>query len=273
MESARRSSYPLAVPAVASRDVERLLRFVSEAEDLGGEEPFTSEFLVELGRIVEADWIGYNELDCVRRKVHVFALRPGDDPDGELDGPTWQLLRDHHPVCRAHERGDFRTLKVSDFLTRRELHRSQLYNDWFRPAQVEHEIELALPSPQWHTRTFILDRRGKASADFSERDRLVLDLLKPHLTRLSERASARKRAAEEDDAARLTPREREVLTWVARGKTNPQIAELLWLSPATVRKHLENIYGKLGVGTRAAAVARFLGLADGQEPGTASAKR
>ena len=70
----------------------------------------------------------------------------------------------------------------------------------------------------------------------------------------------------------LTAREREVLSWVAKGKTNPQIAELLWLSPATVRKHLENVYGKLGVSTRTAAVARFLGLADGQQPDAASVR-
>jgi DNA-binding CsgD family transcriptional regulator len=60
----------------------------------------------------------------------------------------------------------------------------------------------------------------------------------------------------------LTAREQEVLTWVARGKTNAQIAELLWLAPSTVRKHLENVYGKLGVTTRTAAAARFLGIID-----------
>ena len=45
-------------------------------------------------------------------------------------------------------------------------------------------------------------------------------------------------------------------------KTNAEIAELLWLAPSTVRKHLENVYAKLGVSTRTAAVARFLGLID-----------
>ena len=60
----------------------------------------------------------------------------------------------------------------------------------------------------------------------------------------------------------LTAREREVMTWVARGKTNPQIAEVLWVAPSTVRKHLENIYAKLGVNTRTAAVASFLGVLD-----------
>ena len=65
---------------------------------------------------------------------------------------------------------------------------------------------------------------------------------------------------ERHDDVQLTVREREVLAWVARGKTNAEIAELLWLAPSTVRKHLENVYAKLGVRTRTAAVARFLGL-------------
>lgn len=60
----------------------------------------------------------------------------------------------------------------------------------------------------------------------------------------------------------LTPREREILAWVARGNTNPEIARILWVSPSTVRKHLENVYSKLGVRTRTAAVTRSLGLLD-----------
>ena len=67
---------------------------------------------------------------------------------------------------------------------------------------------------------------------------------------------------EKRDAVGLTAREREVLAWVARGKTNSEIARLLWLAPSTVAKHLENIYAKLGVKTRTAAVARFLGPID-----------
>ena len=54
---------------------------------------------------------------------------------------------------------------------------------------------------------------------------------------------------------RLTPREREILDLVADGKTNAEIAESLWVSRGTVRKHLDNVYAKLGVHTRTAAAA------------------
>lgn len=53
----------------------------------------------------------------------------------------------------------------------------------------------------------------------------------------------------------LTPRELEVLAWIARGKTNRDIADILGMSPRTVNKHLEHIFVKLGVETRAAAAA------------------
>jgi DNA-binding response OmpR family regulator len=57
------------------------------------------------------------------------------------------------------------------------------------------------------------------------------------------------------DLAALTPRETEVLSWLAKGKTNRDIAEILGLSHRTVNKHLEHIFEKLGVETRAAAAA------------------
>jgi DNA-binding NarL/FixJ family response regulator len=53
----------------------------------------------------------------------------------------------------------------------------------------------------------------------------------------------------------LTARESEVLVWIARGKSNRDIAEILQCSPRTVNKHLEQIYSKLGVENRTAAAA------------------
>jgi RNA polymerase sigma factor (sigma-70 family) len=58
-----------------------------------------------------------------------------------------------------------------------------------------------------------------------------------------------------NEASRLSPRQREILELVAAGKTNAEIARVLWISPGTVRKHLENAYERLGVHTRTGAVA------------------
>jgi DNA-binding CsgD family transcriptional regulator len=59
----------------------------------------------------------------------------------------------------------------------------------------------------------------------------------------------------EEQIATLTDREREIVDLLAAGRSNADIAERLTIAPTTVRKHLENIYAKLGVGSRTAAVA------------------
>lgn len=53
----------------------------------------------------------------------------------------------------------------------------------------------------------------------------------------------------------LTPREAEVMAWVAQGKSNSDIATILVSSPRTVAKHIEHVFGKLNVESRTAAVA------------------
>lgn len=54
----------------------------------------------------------------------------------------------------------------------------------------------------------------------------------------------------------LTPRETEILFWIAQGKTSPEIAIILTTAPATVKRHVHHILGKLGVETRLAAALR-----------------
>ncbi len=65
----------------------------------------------------------------------------------------------------------------------------------------------------------------------------------------------------------LTLRESEVLYWVAKGKTNRDIGDILGSSPATVKKHLERVYEKLGVETRTAAAAVALQRVRALNPG------
>ncbi len=76
------------------------------------------------------------------------------------------------------------------------------------------------------------------------RDELLFRLERPDTRRHDEILAAR---------FGLTAREAEVLLWIARGKANRDIAEILSLSPRTVNKHLETIFAKLGVENRASA--------------------
>jgi DNA-binding NarL/FixJ family response regulator len=91
----------------------------------------------------------------------------------------------------------------------------------------------------------------------------VLGVLLPHLTQFHKQAAARRRASLPLTRAseKLTPREREILELVAEGRTNTEISALLWISPGTVRKHLENAFKKLEVHTRTAAAAAVFSAA------------
>lgn len=87
--------------------------------------------------------------------------------------------------------------------------------------------------------------------DFSERDRALLTLIRPHLHQAYLDAERRR-----FPGPGLTPRQTGLLRLVAEGHTNLQIARRLDIAEGTVRTHLENIYERLGVSSRTAAVLR-----------------
>jgi DNA-binding NarL/FixJ family response regulator len=63
----------------------------------------------------------------------------------------------------------------------------------------------------------------------------------------------------------LTPRPAETLLWLAQGKTNSDIATILGISESTVKKHVQEIFEKLGVETRGAATVRALEVLNSRE--------
>jgi DNA-binding NarL/FixJ family response regulator len=63
-------------------------------------------------------------------------------------------------------------------------------------------------------------------------------------------------------ATGLTEREQDVMTLIARGRANREIADELYLSEKTVKNHINNIYAKLGVSTRSEAMAKWLGTSE-----------
>lgn len=126
-----------------------------------------------------------------------------------------------------------------------------MYADIYRPVGVEHEMMVCLDAGAPQRTVRLLFERGPGS-DFSERDVAVLTLLRPHLQAAYVTAEQRRRGL-----LPLTQRQRLILHFVAAGYTNRQIARRLGVSEATVRKHLENIYVRLEVTNRTAAVARL----------------
>jgi DNA-binding response OmpR family regulator/DNA-binding CsgD family transcriptional regulator len=128
-------------------------------------------------------------------------------------------------------------------------------------ADTEEEFVLPDPIPQWLDQA----QQGKAGskaaamASFPGNEQLRLQYMgklgpNEFLLRLAKDAGA-DTPAEFSSELGLTTREGEVLSWLSKGKTNRDIAQILGLSPRTVDKHLEQIYSKLGVENRTAAAA------------------
>jgi DNA-binding CsgD family transcriptional regulator len=237
-------------------DLAGTLDFLREAGDLDGTEPFPSEVLRRLAALVRCERMSYAEIDRERSALTVFTATD-PDADGPPEEAYWATL-DEHPIRRHRTlTGELGAFKIYDFVNPSRLRRTQFYADFLRPWNTGGFLmSVCLPAPTGRTRTFNLERR---SVDFGERERTLLDLLQPHLGQLGRAAEVRRRARATVPIAGdgvLTERETEVLHHVAEGMRNREIAQALWIAPGTVRKHLENIYAKLGVHSRAAAAAR-----------------
>ena len=129
-------------------------------------------------------------------------------------------------------------------------------------AEIADQILRQLrPVPQWLEQAQKGNAGSKAAgmAAFPGNEQLRLQYMgklgpNEFLLRLAKDSGA-DAPAEFSSELGLTAREGEVLSWLSKGKTNRDIAQILGLSPRTVDKHLEQIYSKLGVENRTAAAA------------------
>jgi DNA-binding CsgD family transcriptional regulator len=335
------------MPQLPARDLHAALAFVDEAHSFTDLDSFRTGILPGLEKLVPCDLVGYNEVYPGGEKSLVITH---PDPPLEIAGEALSRLAHQHPLIAVQANGDDRTYKISDFLSRREFHSLELYDELYRLLDAEDQIAFGLPGPMVIGIAMNRDRRS-----FGERDRTLLDLLRPHLARaharlrereqldqlieilehgLQERDTAvlalgpdgsiaaasgaaldllgsyfgpsqgatlpprlaewlanapapgplplriegsrglltvrasdgdsgtilvlEERCAASAETLRslgLTRRQSEVLHLLARGSSTQQIATDLFISPQTVRKHVEHIYERLGVHSRAAAVA------------------
>lgn len=289
------------------------------------------------------------------------------DPDDPYLPWMWETFLTHlheHPVIKHYRAtGDLGANKISDFVSTREWRRTELYQRLYRPLGYEDQMGVCLAPPGREFYSVVLSR-GRRS--FSERDRGLLTLLRPHFAQAHANALAFERLQRENDRRQeatnwltqsailldelgrvlhcpprarlwlrryfgenfqrnllparldawvrrqlfnrglpakpafplireregsrlilrlraapeenrfaiiaeelsapapstlrtlgLTRRQLEILLEVEKGKSNDEIAAALFISPLTVRKHLENIFDALGVTNRTAAVSRL----------------
>ncbi len=343
-----------------ARDLQRLLAFLQgiyAEHDLDG---LVERLLHGLPKLIPCDNAVYNEANLLRRRV-VWREAPAISPALPGAREIFEAHMSEHPLV-AQKDWDGRAVRMSDFLTRPRFHDLGLYQEFFRRLGLEHQLSIRLPA---EAPLMVVVNVNRSRSDFSRRDRVLMELLRPHLVQAYRNAEGvtelrrglalldrgvdglgrglvmlsadgriryASRHAEQwmeryfpgrrpgpdrlpeavadwlahqeatlragDDAPRpreplvvqgrgarlvvrlvseagrsllvleeqprqisrraleahgLTRRETEVLAWVAEGKTNPEIAAILGLSPRTVGNHLARIFARLGVETRTAA--------------------
>lgn len=349
------------------RDIEVFLSFVRATYGHLDLKSFATQVVSTLPSVIPADLVLYSEVNP-RKRTATWVMEPIPPRVSELT-PAFERYVRERP--RVHPHGQSRggeALRISDFLARSRFQKLRFYDRVHRMIGAEHRMTTELPTTPPLEIGIYLSRSGE---DFSERDRLLLDMLRPHLAQAHRNAEAAtemrtyldsaQHAVEELDrgvivltpgcrvrwctnrarrlateyfgpfgpASRLpeelrrwaehqrsllsangavpplpepliaerlgqrlvvrfvadaeenryllllekqtlpfsagtlrslglTRREAEILLWIARGKTNTEVAELLYISPRTVKKHLEHIYQKLGVERRTEAVSRAL---------------
>jgi DNA-binding CsgD family transcriptional regulator len=246
-------------PVTASeRDLRTLAGIVSDDRTDLPPEGLPASLLSELTDQIRCDSVSFFGMDSDRQETWFMQEVPADDNPGDeaLDGAYWEL----HWACECsypERSGDLRSIiKVADFYSARQWHSTGMYTDYYRPQGAEHDLMLCLPAARGPGRhgprqtVRLLFVRGPGP-DFTERDRALLTLLRPHLYQAYLDAERRRHPT-----PRLTPRQWELMNLIAVGHTNTQIARRLGLSEGTVRTHLQNIYGRLQVSSRTAAVTR-----------------
>lgn len=251
--------------------LETLRRAVGLADSLAElEDPadFSGIVLPSLAALVGCDVITYNEIGPALGQT-----RYADYPAGALDPTTQPAFAAHvheHPLVNHYRAtGSGEPVMISDFLTQQRFHRLGLYAEFFRSIPVEHQVAISLPAPGQEVIGVAMSR---ARHDFCDEDRALLSVLRAPLMVALLRARRRRQAGQVHDAvacselAGLTEREVKILRLVADGRTNVSIAHALEVSPRTVAKHLEHIYRKFRVSSRAAAVSRMTMPAGSMKP-------
>jgi DNA-binding CsgD family transcriptional regulator len=249
----------------SERDLRALAAIVSQDRpDLPAAEGLQPSLLADLMGQIRCDVIGFTGFDSGRQETWSAQFMPdGGTAAVEIPAPVnWEHYW-HCQSCSYPDRaGDLRSIvKIADFYSDRQWHSIGTRCGISRPLGFDHALMLTLPAtipaPGRTMRLFFFRGHGP---DFSERDRALLTLLRPHVHQAFLDAERRRHAV-----PRLTPRQWELLRLLAAGLTNTQIARRLGVSEGTVRTHLENIYERLNVSSRTAAVTRAFpdGVASG----------
>lgn len=234
-------------------DLRRVLDVVSPEAVASEVGEMPQQVLRGLAELIPSTGVSFAVWDEKSREVltcHRVCLT--DDP-GWDDGMA-ELFWGGYDECKAVSGlaglGEAAQVNVwQDYYSHRQFAGTAMYA-LYRRQGTYHRMMIRLRRRRGLERRLQITRE-RGDLGFTERDKMLMRLLRPHLSAIRDRIES-----DRDGAARLTARQRELLRLVAEGLTNRQIGRELGLSEGTVRKHLENVYARLGVQNRVQAIAQ-----------------
>jgi len=230
---------------LGARDLQRVLD-ASQALALDtGPGDFVGSAAAVLDSLIGGDLVGFNDLDVTRASVGVSFPLEREQPAPWPNSPS-EALQDHPILIHFLSTRDPTPCRVSDVTTQRRWLSSGAYECFFRPNGQRFLLAVPVEHTGLRGAGYTISR---SSSNFSERDVQVVSAFQAALTLHHRRNEVAPTAG-----SPLTPREHEIVLLLAKGLTARAIARRADISPGTVRKHLQNVYKKLGVSDRLAAV-------------------
>lgn len=221
----------------------------------------TSEVMRLLLGIVSADVVAFQAMDSSDFHTLHYQEVEADEtfvrsPEEMQDHPPgFEVFKAHYwlgPCSLTERRGVAAVYSSSSWFGEREWREHPVNREFHKCVDI---MSIAYPAGPFRSQKLMFFR--DVGAAFEERDLLILRLLQPHLHALLSRTAAA--GAHSIEPWPLTARQLEILHLARLGMPNKSIARVLRIAEATVRKHLENAYQRLGVQSRTAAVVRAFG--------------
>ncbi len=171
-------------------DLRTAVDVVAELGETDDFQAFGLGVVAGLQRLIPADAVAYNRID-LRAGSTVVVVDPPETMFAEGKEALLRYGTQNPLVAHAIREPHTQALRISDFIGRREFHRTDIYNTLFRPLGLDYQMACGLPAPRGLVVGVSINRSRQ---DFSERDRSLLDLLRPHFAQAHGRAIARESA-------------------------------------------------------------------------------
>ena len=248
---------------MTDRDIRALLGVFDRCQPAADDDIFYADVLTGLRELIPCDDITFQLMDVAEQRLRMLFVTDDGVQREESVGMTdefqqlfWQQFWEEDGCAGPLTTGDYSTLLHHAEISRTRAWANTPLSSLYGAMGIKDEALVPM-TPLGGTDRRLLLFRTEDRPDFSEREKAMLALVRPHIAELHTRRDRELRGE-----PNLTPRQWEVLRRVATGASNTQIARTLGLSDATVRKHLENVFLRLGVQSRTGALARVHAFLD-----------